>query len=62
MPPRTLMGIGGIVTVGWFVVLVSGVEALALDEFGLQFFGGHSAPWRKPDQRWAGWTLPGVLR
>src|SRR5208337_2512153 len=33
--------VGGVVSVGGFAVLV-----LRVEEFGLQFFRGHSAPWR----------------
>src|SRR6266851_802044 len=45
--------VGGVVSVGCFAVLVLrvvlSVDALAINEFGLQFFRGHSAPWRMPD-------------
>jgi len=43
-------GVGGVVSVGRFAVLIFRVKALRVGEFGLQFFGGHSAPWRKPDR------------
>ena len=51
-------GIGGVVSVGGFAVLVLRVvvlrvvfrvDDLPINEFGLQFFRGHSAPWRMPD-------------
>src|SRR5208337_836112 len=53
--------VGGVVSIGRFAVLVLRVVVLRVKEFGLQFFRGHSAPWRKPDPRLAGWTLPGLL-
>jgi hypothetical protein len=43
-------GVGGVIPVGDFAVLVLRIalrfvaHVLAIDEFGLQFFRGHSAP------------------
>ena len=48
-------GVGGVVSVGGFAVVI-----LRADEFCLQFFGGHSAPWRKPDTHPSG-PNPGPL-
>src|ERR1700675_2637809 len=42
--------VGGVVSVGDFAVLVLGVDALRVNDFRLQFFRGHSAPWRTPDR------------
>ena len=52
-----LDGVGGVVAVGGFAVLLRiGVlrVVLSVHEFGVQFFCGHSAPWRKPDHA-PGW-------
>ena len=43
-------GVGSVVSVGGFAVLVFSVDALRVNDFGLQFFRGHSAPWRTPDR------------
>src|ERR1039458_8033070 len=45
-------GVGGVVSVGGFAVLGLRVVCrvvFRVEEFGLQFFRGHSAPWRMPD-------------
>src|ERR1700674_893629 len=42
--------VGGVFSVGDLAVLVLGVDALRVDDFGLQFFRSHSAPWRTPDR------------
>ena len=53
-PAEDFDRVGGVVSVGDFAVLVFRVvlqvDALRVDDFGLQFFGGHSAPWRTPDR------------
>ena len=45
-------GVGGVISVA-FAVLVFRVVS-RVEKFGLQFFGGHSAPWRKPGPTTAG--------
>src|ERR1019366_6621660 len=44
-------GVGGVVSVGGFAVLGLRVVCrvvFRVEEFGLQFFRGHSAPWKMP--------------
>jgi hypothetical protein len=42
--------IGVVVSVGGLAVLVFRVVILRVGEFSLQFFRGHSAPYKRPDR------------
>src|SRR5260370_38852312 len=67
-PAEDFDGVGGVVSVGDFAVLVLrvvlSVDALAINEFGLHFFRGHSAPCKMryphPSGRLTLGTIPGL--